>query len=124
MTRLWPGPAWQDPSMARLRGSVVLTPIPRDWFDENVGLGHDVVGEFLGQLPLGGGEHLAPGSWYSTDELQVSIDAWSRRGETAGRINLTDEHSVTIMSVRLVSASVPRLAEATGDIRLTTGGFL
>lgn len=107
--------------MARLRGSVVLTPIPRDRFDEIVALAYDVVGEHLGgaDLPLAGGEHLAPGSWYSTEdeEIQVSLDSWARDGESAGRINLTNDDILAILSVRLVSGSAPRSAELTADAR-------
>lgn len=106
--------------MTRFRHAVVLEPVTRGWFDDNVGLGHDIVTEFLGSegLPLAEGEHLAPGARYAAEELRVTVDSWRRRAETAGQVDFTDEHVAAILSVRLISASAPRLAELTGDVRL------
>ncbi|TDV42252.1 hypothetical protein [Actinophytocola oryzae] len=111
--------------MTRLRHSVVLGPVPKDWFDEKVGLGHEIVGEALGtELPLVGGEHLSPNSWYGDDGLQVTVESWRRDGETSGTLHLSDERWASLMSVRLVSAESPRLAEVGGDVRSMSSRWL
>lgn len=107
--------------MARFRYAVVLEPVPRDWFDAHVGLGHDILTEHLGgaHLPLAGGEHLSHGAWYSSQDesVKVTVDAWDRQGETACGLHLDDEDTLTIMRLRLVSASAPRAAEFELDTR-------
>jgi hypothetical protein len=114
--------------MARFRCSVVLEPVPRSWFDENVGLGHDVLAEYLGgpDLPLSGGDHLKPGAFYSSadESLQVTVDAWHPKAETSCGFHLTDTDTefLTIVRLRLNSASAPRTVAADWDARLMTRG--
>jgi len=107
--------------MARFRYAVVLEPIPRGWFDEHVGLGHDILAEYLGgeDLPLAGGEHLSPGAWYSSpdERMKITVDSWHRQGETACGMHLDEDDTLMIMSLRLVGASAPRTAEFAMDTR-------
>lgn len=105
--------------MSRFRHSVVLEPVPRDWFEDNVDSGHEALTEYLGELPLAGGEHLSPGAWYSADEFTVTVESWNRRAETSAQLTIVDEGAAAIVSARLVSASAPRVAELAGDVRLT-----
>lgn len=105
--------------MTRFRHSVVLEPVPRDWFQDNVGLGHDVLAEYLGSpaLPLITGEHLHPGARYADDDdFTVTVDAWNRRAETAAGVRITDAEVVGSYHVRLISASAPRTVELTVDL--------
>lgn len=106
--------------MPQLRHAVVLEPIPQTWFDENVGLGHDIVTEYLGseEFPQGGGgEHLSPGAWYGTDATQLTVESWRLTAETSGQVNATNERIVTIVTFRLMSAALPRLLELSADMR-------
>jgi hypothetical protein len=96
--------------MARFRHTVDLTPVPRPWFDKAVAAAWDAVAEHLGgpRLPLVDGDPLTPGAHYERDATVVTLDAWDRDAETAGRVTVTDEYATSTCHVRLHSATAPR----------------
>lgn len=97
--------------MARFRYVVVLESVSRAWFEDTVALGHDALGEYLGDL--------TPGAWQELDDgLQVVIDEWDRHRDTAGSLHYTDSHGAMIYRARLTSASAPRRASLTAEFRL------
>jgi hypothetical protein len=113
--------------VARFHHSFALTPVPRSWFDRAVATAFDVVTEHLGgaHLPLVDGSPLAPGAHYENDTTVITLDAWSRHGESAGRVTTTDDGATTTCHVRLHSAAAPRALQFEGGVsagsRMTTG---
>ena len=113
--------------MARFHHTIALTPVPRAWFESAVAACWDALATHLGgpALPLVDGTPLAAGAHYENDDTVVTLDAWDRHGESAGRVTTTDADMTTTCHVRLHSAAAPRALQveggASGGGRLTTG---
>jgi hypothetical protein len=113
--------------MTRFHHTIALAPVPRAWFESAVATCWDALAEHLGSapLPLVDGAPLAPGAHYANDDTVVTLDAWDRHGESAGRVTTSDGDGTTTCHVRLHSAAAPRALQLEGGAgtgrRLTTG---
>jgi hypothetical protein len=117
--------------MASFTHTLVLTPVPRAWFDRAVATGWEVLSEHLGSatLPLVEGRPLTTGAHYASDDTTVTLDSWQRHGESAGRVTVTEDGTITTCHVRLSSAATPRAVQVEGGASdggrwaSGTGGF-
>jgi hypothetical protein len=101
--------------MARLHHSVVVVPVPRDWFEQAVAVGWDVLDERLGSA-----------TGFSSDDgtLQATVDEWHRHADSAGRVTIVEDGTTTTCHIRLRSATAPRTLDLEGGVgdgrRMTT----
>lgn len=122
---------WEHAGMARFHHTITLTPVPRAWFERAVAICWDALGDHLGSaaLPLVDGRPRTAGAHYAyADEdgdTAVTLDAWDRHGESAGRVTTTTPEMTTTCHVRLHSAAAPRALQVEGGMsdggKLTTG---
>lgn len=107
--------------MAHFSHTLVLTPVPRAWFDRLAGHLWDAVTEHLGsaRLPLVVGEPLTEGAHYAGDGTTVTLGSWQRHGESSGWVTSTEQGVTTTCHVRLDSAAAPRAVQVAGG---TEGG--
>lgn len=108
--------------MVRFRHTVSLEPVPRDWFEQMVELGHDTLTEYVEQVD---GAPPRRDTRYASDDgtIEVIVDSWYRQGLTAGRVHIVDDESMAICHVRLDSAAAPRTVDVEWDFRMTTRGI-
>ncbi|GAB2958467.1 hypothetical protein GCM10023080_017800 [Streptomyces pseudoechinosporeus] len=135
--------------MARFQHTVILTPVPRRWFESCVVMLHDLAesleddgarlrlpdGRPLPELLLTEGRHLQPGARYRHEsddadgepdpDAALTVLAWDRRRETALEIVTLDDdpHNPThaACALRLTSAERPREAKLSGKVRASGG---
>ncbi|MDQ3787268.1 MAG: hypothetical protein M3422_08500 [Actinomycetota bacterium] len=102
--------------MARFHHTIAITPVPRAWFESAVATCWDALTEHLGSaaLPLVGGNPLTASAHYENDGTVVTLDAWDRHGESAGRVTTTTPENTTTCHVRLHSATAPRALQLEG----------
>lgn len=101
---------------------MVLEPVPRNWFEQMVELGHDTLTEYVEQVD---GAPPRRDTRYASDDgtVEVIVDSWYRQGLTAGRIHVVDDKFLLICHVKLDSATRPRTVDVEWDGHATTRGI-